>query len=146
MKSYHRPSAGERPALRSEVRPPSLLLRTIDFLCDHVLDSALAVDFIEAHKFVRDRTRALRQDLTLQVCDTFCVMLVVKDVVVMRCSRACMYVCMYVCVGVWACVCMCVWCLFAEFARLSPPLLRSRYRRCRRLAAVPLTTRLRLIY
>ncbi|KAL2313587.1 Nuclear export factor [Schizosaccharomyces pombe] len=63
VKAYHRPAAGKGPILPSDVRPPSILKNTIDYLFKVILDR---YSLREAHAFVRDRTRAVRQDFSVQ--------------------------------------------------------------------------------
>ncbi|KAJ1975441.1 actin cytoskeleton and mitosis protein, partial [Dimargaris xerosporica] len=64
VKAFHRSSAGNEQPLPSDVRPPDVLLRTLDYLIDEIVtsDQALA----DSHGFVRDRTRSIRTDFTLQ--------------------------------------------------------------------------------
>lgn len=64
VKAYHRPAAGNEQALPSDVRPPMILNRTLDYLVDRII---CGPDPLRAtHFFVRDRTRSIRQDFTLQ--------------------------------------------------------------------------------
>lgn len=66
VKKYHRPAAGNEAPLPEDVRPPAILLKTLDHLLSlHVL-LRTDVPFLETQKFLRDRMRSLRQDLTLQ--------------------------------------------------------------------------------
>lgn len=64
VKKYHRPAAGNEAPLPEEVRPPAVLRRTLDYLIDSVL--LLDSSFADRHKFIRDRTRAIRQDVIMQ--------------------------------------------------------------------------------
>ena len=50
-------------SLPSDVRPPTILVQTLD----HLINEVVGNDNLEdSHPFVRDRTRAIRQDFTLQ--------------------------------------------------------------------------------
>lgn len=61
VKAFSRPAAGQPPPLPSEVRPPQVLKRTLDYLVDEILPQLPA-----AHPFIWDRTRSIRQDFTYQ--------------------------------------------------------------------------------
>ncbi|KAG2733030.1 hypothetical protein G9P44_004020 [Scheffersomyces stipitis] len=61
VKAFSRPAAGQPPPLPSEVRPPSVLVQSLDYLVDTVVDM-----LPEAHSFIWDRTRSIRQDFTYQ--------------------------------------------------------------------------------
>lgn len=66
VKKYHRPAAGNEAPLPEDVRPPSVLRRTMDYLLA-VLDTPDdRFSFSDKHKFLRDRTRSIRQDIILQ--------------------------------------------------------------------------------
>ncbi|GAA5937683.1 Sac3p [Sporobolomyces koalae] len=63
VKAFHRPAAGNDQPLPSDVRPPAILYQTLDYLFHTLLPQhPLAV----THPFVRDRTRSVRQDFTVQ--------------------------------------------------------------------------------
>ncbi|GAA5964653.1 hypothetical protein JCM3765_007659 [Sporobolomyces pararoseus] len=63
VKAFHRPAAGNDQPLPSDVRPPPILYKTLDYLFHTLLPQhPLAV----THPFVRDRTRSVRQDFTVQ--------------------------------------------------------------------------------
>ena len=69
VKKYHRPTvdlAGDTPSYQrpEEVRPPEVLMTTMEYLT-RMLDRR-DVAYTELEKFVRDRTRAIRQDFVLQ--------------------------------------------------------------------------------
>ncbi|KAJ1909689.1 actin cytoskeleton and mitosis protein [Tieghemiomyces parasiticus] len=64
VKSFHRSAAGNDQPLPSDVRPPDVLLRTLDYLMTHIVTSDEALR--DSHGFVRDRTRSIRTDFTLQ--------------------------------------------------------------------------------
>lgn len=67
VKKYHRPAAGNEVPLPEDVRPPRALKRTLAYLFYEIMDKAdSAESLVEAQKFVRDRTRAIRQDLSIQ--------------------------------------------------------------------------------
>ncbi|CEP24178.1 SAC3 [Cyberlindnera jadinii] len=61
IKAFSRPAAGQPPPLPSDVRPPQVLLSTLDYLIDNVLQ-----ELPEAQSFIWDRTRSIRQDFTYQ--------------------------------------------------------------------------------
>lgn len=65
VKAFHRPAAGNEQALPSDVRPPHILSKTLDYLIDQVVSASDLLDK-DTHGFVRDRTRSIRQDFTLQ--------------------------------------------------------------------------------
>ncbi|KAI0557293.1 SAC3/GANP [Gracilaria domingensis] len=72
VKKYRRSAAISEEQKPEEVRPPDVLARTMDHL-KKVCDSKQA-EFYEIHNFVRDRTRSIRQDFTLQgVRDDCCI-------------------------------------------------------------------------
>lgn len=63
VKAYSRPAAGVDQPLPSDVRPPRVLLMTLDYLITEIVGQG---DLADSHAFVRDRTRSIRQDFTLQ--------------------------------------------------------------------------------
>ena len=63
VKMYHRSAAGDEQPLPSDVRPPKVLLKTLDYLINEILAK---YPLEECHSFLRDRTRSIRQDFTLQ--------------------------------------------------------------------------------
>ncbi|KAF9085798.1 hypothetical protein BGX27_003363, partial [Mortierella sp. AM989] len=63
VKAYARPAAGVEQALPSDVRPPDVLISTLDYLIKEIVNDN---DLSDSHAFVRDRTRSIRQDFTLQ--------------------------------------------------------------------------------
>ncbi|XP_053305411.1 SAC3 domain-containing protein 1 [Spea bombifrons] len=69
VKEYSRPAAGKKLSSPCDLRPPSVLLKTVNYLLmevwDHVNERDLA-SLAEAYIFVFDRLRAVRQDLTVQ--------------------------------------------------------------------------------
>lgn len=64
VKKYRRSAAISEQPSPDEVRPPAVLLTTMNHLMK-ICDSVDA-KFADVHNFVRDRTRSLRQDFTLQ--------------------------------------------------------------------------------
>jgi len=65
VKAFHRPAAGNEQALPSDVRPPPILSKTLDYLVQNIVSASNPLDK-DTHGFVRDRTRSIRQDFTLQ--------------------------------------------------------------------------------
>lgn len=61
IKAFSRPAAGQPPPLPSDVRPPQILISTLRYLIDNVLQ-----ELPEAQSFIWDRTRSIRQDFTYQ--------------------------------------------------------------------------------
>ncbi|KAJ3319962.1 hypothetical protein HDV06_005780 [Boothiomyces sp. JEL0866] len=63
VKRYKRSAAGDPPPLPCDVRPPHILLKTLDYLFNTIIQTH---GIVESHGFVRDRCRSIRNDLTLQ--------------------------------------------------------------------------------
>ncbi|KAF9584023.1 hypothetical protein BGW38_007828, partial [Lunasporangiospora selenospora] len=63
VKAFARPAAGADQPLPSDVRPPHVLLKTLDYLMTEIVSDG---NLSDSHSFVRDRTRSIRQDFTLQ--------------------------------------------------------------------------------
>ncbi|KAG0099270.1 hypothetical protein BGZ93_008403 [Podila epicladia] len=63
VKIYARSAAGNEQALPSDVRPPAVLLSTLEYLIKEIVAKG---ELADSHAFVRDRTRSIRQDFTLQ--------------------------------------------------------------------------------
>ncbi|ORY76935.1 hypothetical protein BCR35DRAFT_353301 [Leucosporidium creatinivorum] len=63
VKAFHRPAAGNDQPLPSDVRPPHILKSTLDYLFHDLLPTQ---PLHLTHPFLRDRTRAIRQDFTMQ--------------------------------------------------------------------------------
>lgn len=61
IKAFSRPAAGQPPPMPSDVRPPHILIKTLDYLVDNILPR-----LPEAHSFIWDRTRSIRQDFIYQ--------------------------------------------------------------------------------
>ncbi|KAI8916211.1 SAC3/GANP/Nin1/mts3/eIF-3 p25 family-domain-containing protein [Gorgonomyces haynaldii] len=63
VKRFRRSAAGDPPPLPCDVRPPPVLEKTLDYLLDEILS---VHGILDSYAFVRDRFRAIRNDLTLQ--------------------------------------------------------------------------------
>ncbi|KAH8916437.1 hypothetical protein BT69DRAFT_1228457 [Atractiella rhizophila] len=63
VKAFHRPAAGNEAPLPIDIRPPAVLKSTLDYLFHVILAQDPEMD--RSHNFVRDRTRAIRQDFTI---------------------------------------------------------------------------------
>ncbi|GAA6054511.1 hypothetical protein JCM3770_005821 [Rhodotorula araucariae] len=63
VKAFHRPAAGNDQPLPSDVRPPAVLHSTLDYLFHTLLPT---LPLATTHPFIRDRTRSIRQDFTVQ--------------------------------------------------------------------------------
>lgn len=61
VKAFSRPAAGQPPPLPSDVRPPHILKNTLDYLVNNIVPQ-----LPDAHSFIWDRTRSIRQDFTYQ--------------------------------------------------------------------------------
>ncbi|KAH3682995.1 hypothetical protein WICPIJ_006030 [Wickerhamomyces pijperi] len=61
IKAFSRPAAGQPPPLPSDVRPPQILVQTLDYIIENLLN-----ELPEAQPFIWDRTRSIRQDFTYQ--------------------------------------------------------------------------------
>ncbi|KAK5742606.1 actin cytoskeleton and mitosis protein [Elasticomyces elasticus] len=64
VKKFRRAAAGIEEQLPSDLRPPFVLKRTCDYLFDDLIANAPALKDI--HHFVWDRTRAVRNDFSIQ--------------------------------------------------------------------------------
>ncbi|KAJ2722279.1 actin cytoskeleton and mitosis protein [Coemansia sp. Benny D115] len=64
VKTFHRSAAGNEEPLPEDLRTPAALLRTLDYLVDDVIGADRTL--MSCHGFVRDRTRSIRQDFTIQ--------------------------------------------------------------------------------
>jgi len=60
LKKFVRPS-GQAPPLPSDVRPPHILVKSLNYIVDNLLDK-----LPQSHSLIWDRTRSIRQDFTLQ--------------------------------------------------------------------------------
>ncbi|KAF3482511.1 uncharacterized protein GIQ15_05270 [Arthroderma uncinatum] len=64
IKRFRRSAAGKDEQLPSDIRSPKTLLQTINYMLRHVTTSDETLGSI--HKFVWDRTRSVRNDLSIQ--------------------------------------------------------------------------------
>lgn len=64
VKRYRRPAAGYEEQLPSDIRPPLVLRKTLDYLMDELVGGPESL--ANVHKFVWDRTRAIRNDFSIQ--------------------------------------------------------------------------------
>ncbi|KAE8150704.1 SAC3/GANP/Nin1/mts3/eIF-3 p25 family-domain-containing protein [Aspergillus avenaceus] len=64
LKRFRRSAAGYDEQLPSDIRTPKTLLQTMNYLIRHVLGGTEPLGLI--HKFVWDRTRSIRNDLSVQ--------------------------------------------------------------------------------
>ncbi|KAK8171518.1 SAC3/GANP/Nin1/mts3/eIF-3 p25 family-domain-containing protein, partial [Phyllosticta citrichinensis] len=65
VKKFRRAAAGVEEQLPSDLRPPEILRRTCDYLFDQILSET---SLGQAHHFLWDRTRAIRNDFSIQQC------------------------------------------------------------------------------
>ncbi|KAF9203883.1 hypothetical protein BGZ49_005921 [Haplosporangium sp. Z 27] len=63
VKAYARSAAGAEQPLPSDVRPPKILLSTLDYLLTEIMNDD---DLSDSHAFIRDRTRSIRTDFMVQ--------------------------------------------------------------------------------
>ncbi|XP_064489302.1 germinal-center associated nuclear protein-like [Ornithodoros turicata] len=79
VKEYSRSSADQEEPLPHELRPPSVLSLTMDYLMCNIMDIQESVPVGEWYDFIWNRTRAIRKDITQQhLCDLISVSLVEK--------------------------------------------------------------------
>ena len=64
VKKFRRAAAGLEEQLPSDLRPPMVLKRTCDYLFNEVVGNAASL--AKVHHFVWDRTRAIRNDFSIQ--------------------------------------------------------------------------------
>ncbi|KAK4569901.1 actin cytoskeleton and mitosis protein [Recurvomyces mirabilis] len=64
VKKFRRAAAGLEEQLPSDLRPPAVLKKTCNYLFDEVIGQAPALK--KVHHFVWDRTRAIRNDFSIQ--------------------------------------------------------------------------------
>ena len=64
VKKFKRSAAGIEEQLPSDLRPPPVLRRTCNYLFDDMIGNATSL--ANVHHFVWDRTRAIRNDLSIQ--------------------------------------------------------------------------------
>lgn len=66
VKKYRRSAAGKDPEIFPEdIRPPSVLKRTMDYLIENILEKD-GFEYVEIYNFIRDRGRAIRKDFKIQ--------------------------------------------------------------------------------
>ncbi|KAG1455932.1 hypothetical protein G6F55_006788 [Rhizopus delemar] len=63
VKAYRRSAAGNDQPLPADVRSPEALISTLDYLIKEIMST---YPLEKCHAFIRDRTRSIRQDFTLQ--------------------------------------------------------------------------------
>ena len=63
VKRFRRSAAGYDEQLPSDIRPPAVLQKTLNYLFDELLGSH---SLASAHKFLWDRTRGIRNDFSIQ--------------------------------------------------------------------------------
>lgn len=63
VKAFHRSAAGTETGLPSDVRPPTVLVSTLNYLLSLM---RVTNDMEYCHSFIRDRTRAIRKDFSIQ--------------------------------------------------------------------------------
>ncbi|CCK68173.1 Sac3p KNAG_0A05060 [Huiozyma naganishii CBS 8797] len=61
LKVFARPAAAAAPPLPSDVRPPHVLVKTMDYIVNNILDT-----LPKSEGFIWDRMRSIRQDFTFQ--------------------------------------------------------------------------------
>ena len=64
VKKFRRAAAGIDEQLPSDLRPPSTLKMTVEYLFDNIVANAASLGSV--HHFVWDRTRAIRNDFSIQ--------------------------------------------------------------------------------
>ena len=64
VKRFRRSAAGYDEQLPSDIRPPSILKKTLDYLVNEVIGGSEPLAIV--HKFVWDRTRGIRNDFSIQ--------------------------------------------------------------------------------
>lgn len=64
VKCFHRSDAGKDEQLPSDLRPPRVLQETLNYLFDEILSGPEPLAHV--HKFLWDRTRAIRNDFSIQ--------------------------------------------------------------------------------
>ncbi|KAK7128572.1 hypothetical protein R3I94_016964 [Phoxinus phoxinus] len=81
VKEYSRPAAGKDSTRASDLRPPSVLLKTVCYLVDDIAASSTFQPWTEVYSFVSDRLRSVRQDMIIQrVSGPDCVAVLEKSV------------------------------------------------------------------
>lgn len=68
VKEYSRPAAGRTDIAPSDVRPPAVLITTVQYLFQHVVPRETDA-WARVYDFVFDRLRSVRQDVVVQCMD-----------------------------------------------------------------------------
>ncbi|KAF2196791.1 hypothetical protein GQ43DRAFT_476009 [Delitschia confertaspora ATCC 74209] len=63
IKKFRRSAAGVEPQIPSDLRPPRTLMKTVEYMFGPLLDQT---DFTTANAFLWDRSRAIRNDFSIQ--------------------------------------------------------------------------------
>ncbi|XP_072245731.1 SAC3 domain-containing protein 1 [Leuresthes tenuis] len=66
VKEYSRPAAGKDATNPTDLRPPSVLLKTVCYLIDNIVASPNQPPWTEVYSFVFDRLRSVKQDMIIQ--------------------------------------------------------------------------------
>ncbi|XP_057697590.1 SAC3 domain-containing protein 1 isoform X2 [Corythoichthys intestinalis] len=66
VKEYSRPAAGKDSAGPADLRPPTVLLKTVCYLIDEVAAAPQLHPWTEVYSFVFDRLRSVKQDMIIQ--------------------------------------------------------------------------------
>ena len=79
VKEYKRASADQDESKVDDLRPPNVLLKTVKYLCQDLVDS-YADDFDELYCYIWNRTRAIRKDITQQRLSDTCTVSVLETI------------------------------------------------------------------
>ncbi|CAI5639708.1 unnamed protein product [Oreochromis niloticus] len=66
VKEYSRPAAGKDSTKPSDLRPPPVLLKTVNYLINDIAAAPSLYPWTEVYTFVFDRLRAVKQDMIIQ--------------------------------------------------------------------------------
>ncbi|XP_072397866.1 SAC3 domain-containing protein 1 isoform X2 [Diabrotica undecimpunctata] len=66
VKEFTRSAAGKSFLITENLRPPDVLLKTINYLLDEVISNNEKVPWMVKYDFILDRLRAVRQDMVIQ--------------------------------------------------------------------------------
>ncbi|KAG1934331.1 serine/threonine-protein kinase pim-1-like [Pimephales promelas] len=81
VKEYSRPAADKEFTRACNLRPPSVLLKTVCYLVDDIAASSTFQPWTEVYSFVSDRLRSVQQDMIIQrVSGPDCVAVLEKSV------------------------------------------------------------------
>ncbi|KAL1022982.1 hypothetical protein UPYG_G00035020 [Umbra pygmaea] len=81
VKEYCRPAAGKDSTRPCDLRPPTVLRKTVFYLIDHIATSPALQPWTDVYDFVFDRLRSVRQDMIIQrVSGTDCVAILERTV------------------------------------------------------------------